>query len=154
MIDSMNNMIYIGTKLTRSFGVLFGLFIMLSFLAPKSEIETPTVASIAKDTILMTLGVLLIIPWSRIRVTSLWLSLFALLCLCAIAFLVGQVWGCVWAFRHGEPLQQVMFPLMTVLFAAVLFFQFPAIIRIRKYSNNGVHSISDHGTAGTPRQEQ
>jgi hypothetical protein len=67
----------------------------------------------------------------------LWLSLFALLCLCALAFLVGLVWSCVWAFRHGGSLQQVMFPLMAIPSAAVLFFQFPAIIRIRKYSNNG-----------------
>jgi hypothetical protein len=139
MKNEMNDMVATGTKLTRTFGVLFGLFIMVSFLAPKSEIETPTVASIAKDTMLMSLGALLVVPWSKVRVAPLWFALFTLFSVCALAFVSGQVWGCVWAFRHGEPLQQAMFPALTILFAAVLVFQFPAIIRMRRHSNNELH---------------
>ena len=131
----MKDVIPIGTKITRNIGVLFGLFILIGFLSPESEPRDITLFSIYRDVVFGLLSVLLVIPWRIIMNRLLWIVLFVTLVCSAAIFLANMVSSCVWAIGKGDPLQQVMFPLLTIIFAVVIGMQFPAILSIRRHSN-------------------
>jgi hypothetical protein len=120
----------------RGFGAVLGAFILYAHYAFPNTDPAPNVWEwIITESPKRALGVLLLLPWSRIRYYPSWLVLFSGLIFCTAVFLVRIVRGVVLQFTLSLTMARIAVPLVSAsLIGCLLIFQIVAIWKIQEMS--------------------
>jgi hypothetical protein len=141
LIAVVRHKIKSGLIAMRALGFLLGVFMIAGAFLHNSTVSDvrdmlppeKLFLLVLRDSIL---ALPLIVPWRVVSWPMLWWPLFIILCFDVAAMLYRGVSGSIWAFRHGDGMQQLMFPLVGILFVFILAAQVSAVLRLRRTSTD------------------